>query len=341
MKQLILFLAFFTQTSFAYCQPKFFRVMSYNAENLFDADSDSLGCDKEFVPGGVRGWNYSRYRHKLLHLEQVIVNVGGWEAPTLVALCEVENKHCLYDLTALPALKKLHYRYLHHDSPDPRGIDVALLYRPDQFKVIAERAIGVYNPRFPKSYTRDILYACGITHSGDTLHVFVCHFPSRMGGELESEEKRIFAASILRAQTDSLQSRNPRSNILIMGDFNDYPDNTSLSETLGAKAPGTNVCAGGLYNLLFNWQSKGKGTHKLQGEWGVLDQIIVSGAMLDGKGTLCTSVADAAIFQADFLLEEDTGFLGKRPFRTYIGFKYHDGYSDHLPVYADIKYSIN
>lgn len=338
MKIRILIFCFLTVSIIAAAQQKSFRVMSYNVENFFDCIDDSLTDDSEFLSGGMRGWNYSRYRTKQEHIAQVIVGVGQWEAPALVGLCEVESERCLRDLTKYSGLKNLHYNYLHFESPDPRGIDVALLYQADKFKLIDGKAIRVINPAYPSSRTRDILYACGLTPSKDTLHVFVCHFPSRLGGELESEEKRIFVASLLKTKTDSLLMRNSRANILIMGDFNDYPDNRSLAVTLGAVDLTGPVSSTGLYNLMYSIQKQGKGSHKHDGEWGTLDQIIVSGALLDGKGRMVISSEKAQVFAAAFLLEDDPKFLGKQPFRTYAGMKYQEGYSDHLPVFVDVKY---
>lgn len=338
MKNLVSFLFFLAICSAGAAQSRSFRVMSYNVENFFDCVDDSLTDDSEFLQGGMRGWNSGRYRTKQEHIAQVIVGVGEWEPPALVALCEVESERCLRDLTRYSGLKNLHYNYLHHESPDPRGIDVALLYQADKFRPVTERAIKVMNPAYPGSRTRDILYACGVTPAKDTLHVFVCHFPSRLGGELESEEKRIFAASVLKTETDRLQARNPRSNILIMGDFNDYPDNKSLSQILGAGSPDAGVAPTGLYNLMFLFGRTGKGSHKHDGEWGTLDQLIVSGTLLDGKGRMTIVPGNTRIFAADYLLEDDPKYPGKQPFRTYAGMKYQEGYSDHLPVYTDVKY---
>lgn len=322
-----------------YCQEKRnFKIVSYNVENYFDCVDDSLTDDQEYLPNGIRAWNTTKYKKKQANIGKVICAIGGWESPALVGLCEVESEKCLVDLTRYAGLKNLKYKFLHHESPDARGVDVALLYQPYVFKPFHDEAIRINFPQFPEIKTRDILFASGIIPSGDTLHVFVCHFPSRLGGELESEERRIFVASVLRSKVDSLFSSNNKANIVIMGDFNDYPPNRSLSETLKALPPTEPFLQKNLYNLMFPMHLKGKGSHKHNGEWGTLDQIIVSGNLLTPTNSVYTLPADAHIFEADFLLEDDRTFLGKQPFRTYVGMKYQGGFSDHLPVYVDLWY---
>jgi predicted extracellular nuclease len=312
--------------------------MCYNVENFFDCVNDSLTNDSEYLPGGMRGWNYAKYKQKQANIAKVISAIGGWEAPALVGLCEIESDKCLVDLTRFSGLKNFRYKFLHHESPDIRGIDVALLYQPTQFKPIHDQAIHINFPNAPNTKTRDILYAAGIVPSGDTLHVFVCHFPSRLGGELESDDKRNYVASVLRTKVDSLFTRNQEANILIMGDFNDFPTNESILKTLSAKPLSDAISTANLYNLMYKMHTEGKGTNKHEGDWGALDQIIVSGNLLNQKGKIFTNQINAHIFDADFLLEDDKTFLGKQPFRTYVGMKYHEGFSDHLPVYADFWY---
>ena len=315
-----------------------FKIMCYNVENFFDCIHDSLSEDTEFLPTGIRGWNFTKYQKKQAAIAKVITAIGGWDAPALVGICEVESEKCLYDLTHFSGLKNLRYNYLHHDSPDPRGIDVALLFQPDQFKPIFNKAIRIRIPGFPESRTRDILFVSGLIPTGDTLHIFVCHLPSRLEGENESEGKRKYVASVIREKVDSLYAKTHRPKIVIMGDFNDYPTNSSLTEVLKANPVSASVSEKKLYNLMYKMQSDGKGTNKHLGEWGVLDQLIISGNLLDSTGTFYTSQQDAHVFDAEFLLENDLNYLGKKPLRTYVGMKYHDGFSDHLPVYTDFWY---
>ena len=315
-----------------------FKVMCYNVENYFDTEDDSLKKDEEYLPTGMRAWNYKKYQKKQANIAKVITAIGGWDAPALVGLCEVESKKGLVDLTQHSGLKNLKYKFIHHESPDARGVDVALLYQPNQFKPIHNKAIKISFPGLPNNTTRDVLYVCGKTPTADSLHVFVCHFPSRLGGELESEARRCFVASVIRTKVDSIFAQNKNANIMIMGDFNDFPTNKSIHEVLNAKKTEGKIENGTLYNPLFNLHGSGKGTNKHNGEWGVLDQIIVSGSLLNPLNKINGKSSDAHIFDADFLLEPDEQSFGKQPFRTYVGMKYHDGFSDHLPVYFDLWY---
>ena len=314
-----------------------FKIVSYNVENFFDCVHDSLTNDTEFTPTGIRGWTYAKYKKKQANIAKVITAVGGWDAPELVGLCEVECRKCLIDLTHYSGLKNLRYRFLHHESPDPRGIDVALLYQPHAFKPIHDEAIPIHFPNAPHSRTRDILFASGIIPTGDTLHVFVCHFPSRLEGELESEAKRLFVASVLRSKVDSLFSSTSRPKIVIMGDFNDFPTNKSIQEVLKARPLSDSISDGNLYNMVYKLHAEGKGSNKHSGDWGALDQIIVSGILLNSNTGFYTRQVDAHFFDADFLLEDDKTYLGKQAFRTFVGMKYQEGFSDHLPVYADFR----
>ena len=315
-----------------------FRIMCYNVDNFFDCVHDSLSNDFEFLPTGTRAWNYVKYQKKQANIAKVITAIGGWEAPALVGLCEVESNKCLFDLTHYSGLKNFRYNYIHYESPDPRGIDVALLYQPSLFKPIHQQPIRIRFPQTPEIKTRDILYVSGLIPTGDTLNVFVCHFPSRLDGEKESQDKRKYVASVLRTKVDSIFIASNHPKIIIMGDFNDYPTNSSIMDILRAKPLSGSISTNSLYNLMYKMHGEGKGTNKYKGEWGTLDQVIVSGNLLNSSGTFCTSQEKAHIFDAGFLLENDNTFMGKQPFRTYVGFKYHEGFSDHLPVYADFWY---
>ena len=308
------------------------RIVSYNVENLFDCVDDSLTNDAEYLGGGIRGWNYERYKTKLEHISKVIVNIGEWENPAIIGLCEIESEKCMRDLTRYSGLQNLHYKYIHYESPDPRGVDVAMLYQPEVFQPIQSKAVHVKFKSQPNATTRDILYVEGKLYHSDTLHIYVCHFPSRLGGELESEDKRIQAAETLRQHTDSIFKTNPDARIIIMGDFNDYPTDKSIKQTLNAQNPLNNLKFK-LFNLAYPLQEKGYGSHKHNGEWGMLDQIIVSESLLNGTKLSCKEVN---VYRAGFLLENDTNFLGEKPFRTYNGMQYQGGYADHLPVYTDI-----
>jgi len=330
---LICFVFLVSKLSSQNAEKQLFKIVSYNVENYFDCVDDSLTNDEEYLPGGMRGWNYEKYTQKQANIAKVIAAIGGWEPPALVGLCEVESEKCLWDLTRYSGMKNMKYRFVHFESPDARGVDVALLYQPSLFKPLHKQAINI---RFPQSNsrTRDLLFVSGTIPTGDTLHVFVCHFPSRLGGELESEEKRNFVASVLRQKTDSLLAANANSNIVIMGDFNDYPTNKSMKEVLGAEMPEKPFAKNKLYNLMYPIHLSGKGSHKHNGEWGALDQLIVSGNLLTNERFKCR---EAQVFEADFLLVDDEKFLGEQPFRTYNGMKYQAGFADHLPVFVDFQ----
>ncbi|GAB4279562.1 MAG: endonuclease [Marinilabiliales bacterium] len=312
-----------------------FRIMFYNCENFFDVVDDSLTRDEEFTPQGVRYWTNKKYEEKRNKIYKVITAVGGWEAPDIVGLCEIENHYVVEDLVKNTPLSKWDYRIVHKESPDRRGIDVVLLYRKESFKVIENEFIRI---KFPDSdrKTRDVIYVKGKTSFGDTLYVFVNHWPSRWSGQLESEPARMFVASVVKNKTDSILRKNPNSKIILMGDFNDEPENKSLSEVLQANLSYDNIEKTKLYNLSYYLlKEKGLGTHKYQGTWGLLDQFIVSGSLLNNKG-LHTDINHVHIFNKDFLLEKDETYVGYKPFRTFIGYKYNNGFSDHLPVYLDL-----
>jgi hypothetical protein len=312
--------------------------MFYNAENLFDFEDDPNISDEEFTPEGTRYWSEFRYYQKLSNVYKVIVGVGEWDLPQIVGLAEIENKKVLEDLLKSTPLYKSDYKIIHFDSPDARGIDVGLLYRGDFFTPLIKRPIKITWPAsIGTGTTRDILYVCGVTANSDTLHIFVNHWPSRYGGQMETEGKRGYVAKLLKTKTDSIFDVNPRANIVIMGDLNDYPTDKSLNEGLKAQNEFTKFKSNKLYNLSYYLQEVKKlGTNKYQGDWRILDQILVSGALMDSLNTIYTSVDNAFIFNADFLLEKDEKFTGQTTNRTYIGYKYHGGFSDHLPTYVDL-----
>ncbi len=314
--------------------------MFYNVENLFDTFDDSLKNDEEFLPEGDRFWNNYKYYSKLNNIYKVIIAIGGWNPPAIIGLCEIENRKVVKDLVNNTPLVKFEYQIIHKESPDRRGIDVGLIYRKELFQPLYYEAIPVNFPDNPESKTRDILYVKGIAKNSDTLNVFINHWPSRWGGQLESEDRRLFVASVLKAKVDSIFKLNPQSNIIITGDFNDYPDNKSINKVLNASQDYDQITDNQLYNLSsFLYKSKNIGTYKYQGDWDVLDQFIVSGNILDKKNKIFTSLDDVYIFNADFLLEPDEGYFGYKPNRTFIGYKYNGGYSDHLPTYLILNFN--
>lgn len=305
-----------------------FRVMSYNVENLFDLKDDPTTDDNAFLPQGERHWHGKRYQHKLHQLSKVIMAAGEWDTPALIGLCEVENETVLTDLLCRTPLKGLGYRFCITDHSDRRGLRVGLLYQPDRFKLIAQRSFSVRFTRKQHKSTREILYVSGQIITGDTLDLFVCHFPSRYGGEKESEPDRIDAAITLRHLTDSLSQCRHHPLLLVMGDFNDNPTDLSITHHL----------TGGCLHNLFqpHTQQPYPGTHKYRDSWSLFDQIFCN-RTAETTDSFRPVEAGARIFAPDFLLIDDKTWLGKRPFRTYHGFRYEAGFSDHLPVIADFE----
>ena len=311
------------------------RLAFYNVENLFDYFDDSTTRDEEFLPTGKRHWTKKRYQDKIRKIAKTVIALGGWEPPTLVGLCEVENRYVLEGLTHFTLLKSVGYEIVHQDSPDRRGIDVALLYRPGKFRLINYEYYPVRFPFDPNSYTRDILHATGVLSNQDTLHFFVNHWPSKYGGAIETIPKRMAAASLLRKKVDSLFTIDPDAYVIISGDFNDEPHEKSLLEGLSISTKRDVIKKPELYNLMYGLRHK-TGTHSFQNQWGLLDQFIVSGSFFGDTGPSITiSQNTAQIFDMDWLMMESTTG-SPRPFRTYQGFKYIGGYSDHLPILIDL-----
>ena len=285
-------------------------IVSYNVENLFDCEHDTLKNDSSFLPHGLHHWNYHHYQTKLNRIAQVIVNISGWESAALVGLCEVENKRCLRDLCY--RLKRFHYQYVHYESDDERGIDVALLYDSTKVKILNSKTLCV---PLENDVTRDILYVKALIEGKDTLHAMVCHLPSQLGGSVTTSKKRQIAKQVIQNEINTILHVQPKANVVVMGDMN--------SEAIDDLQ--------GMNNLMIDLEKEGIGTHKYQGMWSCLDQFYVSSAL---KNT-----TRASVFSPEWLLEEDTKYLDYQPKRTYVGYRYHDGYSDHLPVVLKIKSS--
>ena len=297
-----------------------FRILFWNTENLFDYKDDPKKNDNEFLPDATRRWTYFRYRDKLKNLAKGIIASGDEYVPDLVGLCEVENDSCLYDLTRRSPLKEAGYRYVMTDSPDQRGIDVALLYQRGSFKLLQHQSIRIPFKQVKKAPTRDILHVVGKVVSGDTLDVWVVHYPSRRGGKAKSEPYRLLVAEILKHAVDSVMLVRQNPNVVIMGDFNDGPSSPVMKK----------LCSDGrLVNLM---QGKKEGTYRYRGAWEILDQFLVSENV---------RTKNAEVLQHPFLLEEDEKYGGNKPFRTYNGMRYQGGFSDHLPIILDLQFLIH
>lgn len=311
------------------------RIVFYNVENLFDIYDDSLTRDEEFLPEGVRYWDNRKFYSKVNNIYRVLISIGGWNPPDIIGLCEVENRFVLNKLVFESPLKKMNYRIIHFESFDRRGIDVAMLYRNSFFKPDTAYPVPVI---FDESgyRTRDILYVKGVLGKYDTIHLFINHWPSRYGGYLQTISKRNKAAEVLRKSVDSLNVFCLNPKIIIMGDFNDGPSDESIKTVLGALNEIDSVFSDGLFNLMPGIIKNSKtATLKYKENWDMFDQIIVSGSLLNAQSGY--RISKAKIYDAEFLLEPDEKYLGTRPKRTFIGLKYHGGFSDHLPVYVDLK----
>ncbi len=309
------------------------RIVFYNTENFYDPFNDTLTMDEDYLPGEVRAWNYQRFRTKTIHIARALIAAGQWHPPDLIGLCEVENRFVLKQLVNTSPLQYLHYRVVHEESPDPRGVDVALLYRVDRFRVLAHGILRIHNPIDSNFRTRDILHVEGTLPNGDTLHVLVNHWPSKFGGVAQSLPKRIFVARRLRSFIDSLQESDRHSKIVVMGDFNDTPDQESVTEFLKATGDRDSQDSGTLFNLTASIKGN-RGTHKFQGEWSAIDQFMISRSLLQGCVEL--SQEGLKIVEEAFLLEDDESYSGRKPYRTYSGPRYIGGYSDHLPIVFDL-----
>ena len=310
------------------------NLVFYNVENLFDTLDNPFTNDDDFTPDGKKRWGSERYFQKQTHLSKVIAASGN-DLPAFIGLAEVENKSVLEDLIDTQSLKAGKYGIAHEDSPDARGIDVAFLYQKSIFTVNYFKPISI-NFDFDYSITtRDILYVNGNLSTGEELHFFVNHWSSRREGQLETEPKRLVAAKRLREEIDLILDINEHAKIIVMGDFNDYPTNKSIVEVLMAtdRLPQPK---GGLYNLVAEKEAIGDGTHNYRGDWGFLDQIIVSQSLLTNKGLAADRDA-VRVLKEDWMLFYHRQYDEYKPNKTYVGNKHVGGYSDHLPLVMNMK----
>jgi predicted extracellular nuclease len=308
-----------------------FTAVFYNVENLFDTINDPAINDEDFTPQGRIPWTSERFLKKEKNLAQVFSSVVAPRMPDIIGMAEVENKYVLEKLILQQAMKSASYGIVHFESPDERGIDVALLYNKKTFTVTHSEPLKV---TLETDKTRDILFVTGKTSKGIELNIFINHWPSRREGTDVSENKRMAAAAVLNQKVRELLTKNSKANILIMGDFNDNPDNKSITEGIKALPPTPPYKTDGLYDLLQPRFKAGKGSLYYK-SWDLFDQIIVSGNLLLSKSGLSCSPEDAGIFDAKWLMF--TNSKGEdRPNRT-AGSKYFGGYSDHLPVFLTFK----
>lgn len=313
-----------------------FMIVFYNVENLFDIVDNSNTLDDEFTPTGDKQWTSDRYQKKLDDLSEVFSTIDNKNLPAVIGLCEVENRQVLKDLTSTKKFKKEEYGIVHEDSPDIRGIDVAFLYRKDLFNLESSKTVPVNIPS-DSITTRDILYVTGKSGT-DMLHFFVNHWSSRREGQLETERRRIFAAVTLRKMVDSIFNFEPEAKIIIMGDFNDEPTNNSIHRFLNASNKRKNANGRDLYNLMYDMHNyENLGTYSYKGNWNMLDQLIVSQALIHDKKGLHLDFSDGKIFREEWMIYKNPKIGEETPNKTYGGPSYFGGVSDHLPVYMILK----
>jgi predicted extracellular nuclease len=305
-----------------------FDLMSYNVENLFDTIDDPNKADEDFTPSGKLQWNTAKYYEHLNHTVDAITNKGT-NFPAVVGLIEVENGTVLNDLVNTSFLKGKGYQVVWYEGPDERGIDVAMIYDSKRVSLTGSRAIPVVLESITDPNTRDILKA-SVRVGGEYFELFVNHWPSRRGGQDESEMHRIKAAGVLRKEVDQVLSVNPKANIICMGDFNDFPSNKSVHDVLQAGVSNEHSV---LFNIMSDFESLKKGTHFYKGEWSPLDQFIVSYGMFDSK---CIDANSFEVVSYDFLYYTSKDGV-KSPSRAYVGDSYKGGYSDHLPILMHVN----
>ena len=309
-------------------------VAFYNLENLFDTEDDPKKFDEEFTPNGANHYTEAIYEKKLQNMARVVSEVATDKIPdgfALMGVAEVENEKVLQDLVAQPALKDRGLKIVHFESPDFRGIDVGLLYNPKYFKVLDAEALPlelIENGK--REYTRDILHVTGVL-LGDTMNIFVNHWPSRRGGEAASSWKRKKAASISKAIIDKKIAENPNAKLILMGDLNDDPVSPSVVETLGAKGDRDKVGVGDMYNPWMSYFKKGIGTLGYGDTWNLFDQIIISQGFIN-KQAGGWQFYKAEIFKPAYLISNFGRFKGY-PHRSFSYGVWIDGYADHFPTY--------
>lgn len=307
-----------------------YTIAFYNIENLFDIHNDPFTNDDDFLPTSDKRWTQKKYDRKIYKIGSVISQIGTDEnttPPAIVGLAEVENKRVLKDLLASKDLQSINYDYVHYNSLDERGIDVALIYNKDVFTVNSSETFNVFitDEDGEIDFTRDVLLVSGML-GGEEIHIIVNHWPSRREGEEASSYKRVLAAQKNIEVVNRLKQENPNSKIIVMGDFNDNPDDDSVEEL---------VAGANLYNPMQNLRSIDKGSLNHDFNWNVFDQIMVSINFLETKPNTL-KFSDANIFDSKFLTQYNGKYKGQ-PYRTFVGKKYKGGFSDHFPVFIELR----
>lgn len=316
------------------------RFMEYNVENLFDTIHTAPLNDEEFTPQAERQWNSARYWSKLSRLSRVIAAVGYELPPTWVAMVEVENDSVITHLIRRTKLWTAGYDYVMTHSPDRRGINVVLLYLPHQFRPISHDSLRIVPPNAKMPPTRDMLHVAGELINGDTLDIWVVHWPSRRNGK-SSTNYRNLAARQLRQHIDSVMHTRQTPQVIVTGDFNAFFPEPSIMKHLGAKLPDDSTPdPHALYLLSAKMRASHgiQGTYRYQGVWDQLDNFIVNGSLLvrQRSDALFTARRHCRIADFPFLLKGIENRNGPYPRRTYLGTFHQGGYSDHLPLVLDL-----
>ena len=305
-------------------------VAFYNCENFFDTVHNPAKEDEDFTPEGRYHYTQRIYEQKLHNIATVLQSMGGDDGPAMIGMAEVENNTVLTDLAHQPELAKRNYKYAWFDGPDPRGINVALLYNPKYFVMLGTEPLHVDLSAFAgKSLTRDVLHVYGIL-AGDTVDIFVNHWSSRRGGEDASDAKRATAAQVDKDAITTIMKNRPGAKIILMGDLNDNPTDNSITGILGAKAEPTDVTETGLYDPWTGIYKGAAGTESFRGSWNLFDQIIISGGFLANRNNKLR-YDRAEIYRPDFIVDHYKGHDGE-PHRSFVGTRWINGYSDHFPV---------
>ncbi|MEM7368541.1 MAG: hypothetical protein AAF587_08045 [Bacteroidota bacterium] len=309
----------------------------YNVENLFDTQDQADKIDEDFTPSGRYKWDETKYQTKLQNLSRVIQSMGS-TGPAILGLAEVENRAVLEDLVQMSSLSARNYAIVHEESPDMRGIDVALLYDPAEFHYKSHQAYEILFPTEPDYTSRKVLMIQGKINK-EEVYLFVNHWPSRRGGMEVSEVRRLTVARRVRQILEQIRKDQPNAHLLLMGDFNDDPFNKSLAEVLQAKSSPDRLSPDALYNPLYSLhQPDSVGTLTYKGKWNLFDQILISPSLLEA-GSRCTYISQSAgIHRPEFMQVGGNGYAKDMPRRAIFRGEFRDdGFSDHFPVYLKLK----
>lgn len=336
----VLFIFFLTLPCFGFSQLGNYNTYTlafYNVENLYDTIDDVNTYDEDFTPLGKQKFNGKDYLRKLKNLSQVISEIGRSNPPVMIGLAEIENATVLQDLVDTPGLSPFQYDFIQFDSPDLRGIDVALLYQKEMFKPTFQEAIEVkiWDESGIRIFTRDILYVSGILHD-EEIHIFVNHWPSRRGGEEVSESKRIRAAYVLKGKINEIQTENPEAKIVLMGDFNDNPTDKGIKEVLNSKSGMEGVGMEDFFNPFEKLYKKGYNTLAHWDQLHLFDQLLVSNSFLPMKKNADkVFFLKAEIYNPAYLSNLSGKYRGY-PKRSFVNNGFSNGFSDHYPVYISL-----